>query len=165
METLKDMLVSHLMTLPPRAEKSLRNRGKSLISRRRSAHSPLASALHFTTGCERRSGPTEGVRPGVHLRRLEGTSISGSDSFGGFRFRSSAWRWTAASIRPGRTILHAIVQHPVHLLFLAHPLLFGLVFGAMGTVRHRLEEKNAELIRLADGPGDHRRADGLHNRR
>jgi diguanylate cyclase (GGDEF)-like protein len=47
---------------------------------------------------------------------------------------------------PGRTPLGAVIDHPVHLFFLAHPVLFALVFGAMGTVRHALEIHNAELI-------------------
>jgi len=65
----------------------------------------------------------------------------------------------------GRTVLDAIVEHPVHLLFLAHPLLFALVFGAMGTVRHRLEEKNAELIRSLTDLATTDALTGLHNRR
>lgn len=48
---------------------------------------------------------------------------------------------------PGRSPMAAVVEHPVHLFFLAHPVLFALVFGAMGTVRHALEIHNAELIR------------------
>lgn len=36
-------------------------------------------------------------------------------------------------------------EHPIHLIFLLHPLLFGTVFGAMGTVRLR---KNREIERL-----------------
>jgi diguanylate cyclase (GGDEF)-like protein len=66
---------------------------------------------------------------------------------------------------PGRTILDAVLQHPVHLLFLAHPLLFALVFGAMGTVRHRLEERNAELIRSLTDLATTDTLTGLHNRR
>jgi diguanylate cyclase (GGDEF)-like protein len=66
---------------------------------------------------------------------------------------------------PGRTVLDAILQHPVHLFFLAHPILFALVFGAMGTVRHRLEEKNAELIRSLTDLATTDALTGLHNRR
>lgn len=32
-----------------------------------------------------------------------------------------------------------ISNHPFHLFFLLHPLFFGIVFGAMGTVRHNKE--------------------------
>jgi diguanylate cyclase (GGDEF)-like protein len=46
----------------------------------------------------------------------------------------------------GRTPLDAIAEHPVHLIFLAHPLLFALIFGAMGTLRHELERENQRLI-------------------
>ena len=46
----------------------------------------------------------------------------------------------------GRTPLDAISQHPLHLFFLAHPVLFALVFGAMGTLRHDLERENERLI-------------------
>jgi diguanylate cyclase (GGDEF)-like protein len=66
---------------------------------------------------------------------------------------------------PGRTVLDAILQHPVHLVFLAHPILFALVFGAMGTVRHRLEEKNAELIRSLTDLATTDALTGLYNRR
>ena len=66
---------------------------------------------------------------------------------------------------PGRTVLDAIREHPVHLLFLAHPILFALVFGAMGTVRHRLEEKNAELIGSLTDLATTDALTGLHNRR
>src|SRR5262245_18814563 len=46
----------------------------------------------------------------------------------------------------GRTFLEAILAHPVHVFFLAHPFLFAVVFGALGTVRHELEEENRRLI-------------------
>jgi len=65
----------------------------------------------------------------------------------------------------GRTILQAISDHPVHLFFLAHPLLFGLVFGAMGTVRHKLEEENASLIQSLTDLATTDLLTGLHNRR
>jgi diguanylate cyclase (GGDEF)-like protein len=66
---------------------------------------------------------------------------------------------------PSWTILNAIARHPVHLFFLAHPILFALLFGAMGTVRHRLEEKNAELIRSLTDLATTDALTGLHNRR
>src|SRR6516162_7906850 len=50
------------------------------------------------------------------------------------------------SVAPGWTLANAIASHPIHLFFLAHPLLFALVFGAMGTVRHHLQEENEQLI-------------------
>lgn len=66
---------------------------------------------------------------------------------------------------PGRLPLDALLEHPIHLLFLAHPFLFGLVFGAMGTVRHRLEEENGRLIRSLIDLATTDALTGLHNRR
>jgi diguanylate cyclase (GGDEF)-like protein len=66
---------------------------------------------------------------------------------------------------PGRTLHDAITQHPVHLFFLAHPVLFALVFGAMGTVRHRLEEENKQLIGSLTGLATTDALTDLHNRR
>lgn len=65
----------------------------------------------------------------------------------------------------GTTPLDAIRDHPVHLFFLAHPLLFALVFGAMGTVRHLLEEQNARLIQSLTDQATTDVLTGLHNRR
>jgi len=65
----------------------------------------------------------------------------------------------------GRTLADAIAQHPVQLLFLAHPLLFGLIFGAMGTVRHHLEEHNTQLIQSLTDLATTDPLTGLHNRR
>lgn len=66
---------------------------------------------------------------------------------------------------PGRTPLEALRDHPVHLFFLAHPLLFALIFGAMGTLRHALEEQNAQLIRSLTDLATTDALTGLHNRR
>lgn len=64
-----------------------------------------------------------------------------------------------------RTTLQLIVEHPVHLLFLAHPLLFALTFGAMGSVRRKLEEENARLIQSLTDLATTDPLTGLHNRR
>lgn len=47
----------------------------------------------------------------------------------------------------GRGPAQVIAEHPYQIFFLAHPLLFALVFGAMGSMRHELERENEELIR------------------
>lgn len=41
-------------------------------------------------------------------------------------------------------IIQIITEHPFHFFFLLHPLFFGIVFGAMGTVRHNKEQKIEE---------------------
>ncbi len=64
-----------------------------------------------------------------------------------------------------RSPLAAVLEHPVHLIFLAHPLLFALIFGAMGAVRHALEEDNARLIRSLTDLATTDALTGLHNRR
>src|SRR3989338_6700513 len=45
-------------------------------------------------------------------------------------------------------IIHIILSPPFHFFFLLHPVLFGIVFGAMGTVRHNKEQKLEELDKL-----------------
>ncbi len=65
----------------------------------------------------------------------------------------------------GRSAAQALLEHPVHLLFLAHPLLFALIFGAMGTVRHKLEEENNRLISSLTDLATTDLLTGLHNRR
>ncbi|HLY74815.1 MAG TPA: GGDEF domain-containing protein [Planctomycetota bacterium] len=65
----------------------------------------------------------------------------------------------------GRTPVEALLEHPVHFFFVAHPLLFALVFGAMGTVQHALEEHNAQLISSLTDLATTDALTGLHNRR
>lgn len=42
-------------------------------------------------------------------------------------------------------IIEIILSHPFHFFFLLHPLFFGIVFGAMGTVRYNKEQKIKEF--------------------
>lgn len=42
-------------------------------------------------------------------------------------------------------IIRIITAHPLHFSFLLHPILFGIVFGAMGTVRYNKEQKIEEF--------------------
>lgn len=58
-----------------------------------------------------------------------------------------------------------VLAHPIHIFFLLHPLLFGLVFGAMGTVRHALQEENEALIRRLTEQATLDPLTGLKNRR
>src|SRR5438552_4753424 len=64
-----------------------------------------------------------------------------------------------------RSPFHAIAEHPIHLFFLAHPALFALIFGAMGTVRHELEIENRRLIDELTDLATTDALTGLHNRR
>jgi diguanylate cyclase (GGDEF)-like protein len=66
---------------------------------------------------------------------------------------------------PGRTALQAVTEHPIHFFFLAHPILFALVFGAMGAIRYALEEKNAQLIQSLTELATTDALTGLNNRR
>jgi signal transduction histidine kinase len=38
------------------------------------------------------------------------------------------------------------LEQPVHLLFFLHPVLFGIIFGAMGTQKHHQDRKIAKLL-------------------
>lgn len=49
-------------------------------------------------------------------------------------------RWFAGGWDP---VLHA---WPVHMFFLMHPIVFSVIFGAMGTVRRRKDRQIADLI-------------------
>lgn len=42
-------------------------------------------------------------------------------------------------------IIRITTTHPLHFFFLLHPILFGIVFGAMGTVRYNKEQKIEEF--------------------
>ncbi|MCQ9207004.1 MAG: HAMP domain-containing histidine kinase [Omnitrophica bacterium] len=47
-------------------------------------------------------------------------------------------------------IIGEVIANPIHIFFLLHPMLFGIVFGAMGTVRDEKEKEKQELYRLKD---------------
>lgn len=66
---------------------------------------------------------------------------------------------------PGRSVVEALREHPVHILFLAHPLIFALVFGAMGTLRHALEVENLRLIAELRDQASTDALTGIANRR
>jgi diguanylate cyclase (GGDEF)-like protein len=65
----------------------------------------------------------------------------------------------------GRGPLQAVAEHPYQVFFLAHPLLFALVFGAMGSMRHDLERENEELIRKLTSLASTDPLTGVPNRR
>lgn len=47
---------------------------------------------------------------------------------------------------PVSATLGCIAEHPIQILFLAHPFLFALVFGAMGTVRLHKDRQIGDLL-------------------
>jgi len=59
----------------------------------------------------------------------------------------------------------AFRAHPAHLIFLIHPLLMGILFGAMGSVRHDLEADNERLIKNLQELAMTDSLTGLYNRR
>jgi diguanylate cyclase (GGDEF)-like protein len=64
-----------------------------------------------------------------------------------------------------RSPIEIIRDHPIHLFFVAHPFLFALLFGTMGTVRRELELENARLIRRLMDEAITDPLTGLYNRR
>lgn len=55
----------------------------------------------------------------------------------------------SAGLKPTiNNIFTTIQTHPFHLFFLLHPLIFGVVFGAMGSVRFNKEQKIRQLDKL-----------------
>ncbi|MEK7468594.1 MAG: GGDEF domain-containing protein [Planctomycetota bacterium] len=64
-----------------------------------------------------------------------------------------------------RSFSSIISQHPWQLVFLLHPPLFAIVFGAMGTIRRDLESHNRELIARLELEATTDPLTGVHNRR
>lgn len=65
----------------------------------------------------------------------------------------------------GKSPFDAVAQHPIHLFFLAHPALFATIFGAMGTIRHDLEQENRRLVASLTDQAMTDSLTGLYNRR
>jgi diguanylate cyclase (GGDEF)-like protein len=65
----------------------------------------------------------------------------------------------------GRGILAVIREHPFHLFFLAHPPVFALIFGAMGTIRRDLELEKGRLIQRLEEQATTDPLTGAWNRR
>jgi len=55
----------------------------------------------------------------------------------------------SAGLKPTLNNISGTIQiHPFHFFFLLHPFIFGIVFGAMGTVRFNKEQKIRQLDKL-----------------
>jgi len=44
------------------------------------------------------------------------------------------------------SVARSLTEHPFHILFLLHPILFAFVFGAFGTVRRRMDRQIVHLV-------------------
>jgi len=64
-----------------------------------------------------------------------------------------------------RTLPQFFLEHPFHFVFLAHPPLFAIVYGAMGTIRRDLEIHNRDLIARLEEQAITDPLTGLYNRR
>lgn len=56
------------------------------------------------------------------------------------------------------TIAETFLSHPIHWIFALHPLLFAVVFGALGTVRQKKDRHIANLIAVLRKAVDRRAA-------
>jgi len=65
----------------------------------------------------------------------------------------------------GKGPLEAFRAHPAHLVLLIQPALLGILFGAMGSVRHDLEAENERLIENLQELAMTDSLTGLYNRR
>ena len=65
----------------------------------------------------------------------------------------------------GGSPLDEIRAHPFYLVFLAHPLLFGLIFGAIGTFKRDLDRHHERRVTVLSGLAMTDPLTGLYNRR
>lgn len=65
----------------------------------------------------------------------------------------------------GGNFLEVMRAHPTRVILLGHPVLLGILFGAMGTVRHDLEVENGFLIGSLERLAMTDPLTGLYNRR
>src|SRR6185295_11495616 len=62
-------------------------------------------------------------------------------------------------------VLAEVGTHPFYFVFLAHPLLFGLIFGAMGTIKRDLDRRHHQDVTMLSGLAMTDPLTGLYNRR
>jgi diguanylate cyclase (GGDEF)-like protein len=65
----------------------------------------------------------------------------------------------------GRSPLEEIRAHPFYLIFLAHPPLFGIIFGAIGTIKRDLDRHQERKVTVLSGLAMTDPLTGLYNRR
>ncbi len=61
--------------------------------------------------------------------------------------------------------LQQALSSPIQWFFMGHPLLFAIIFGILGTIRHEKDNELAEKIKLLDQIAQHDPLTGLKNRR
>ncbi|MFH0784322.1 MAG: GGDEF domain-containing protein [Pseudomonadota bacterium] len=62
-------------------------------------------------------------------------------------------------------LLAEVLRSPMQWFFLIHPLMFGVVFGILGTVRNDKEKKIKEMVQQLEESAIHDPLTGLKNRR
>jgi diguanylate cyclase (GGDEF)-like protein len=67
--------------------------------------------------------------------------------------------------REGRGVFEVLTSHPLLIHLALYPILLGILFGAMGTVRSDLETENGRLLRTLEDLAMTDPLTGLYNRR
>ena len=86
--------------------------------------------------------------------------------FWGLLIPSFVYSFDVSLLEPGgKGPIDAFRAHPSHLVLLIQPMLLGILFGAMGSVRHDLEAENQCLIETLKDLAMTDPLTGLYNRR
>ena len=87
-------------------------------------------------------------------------------AFWGLLIPSFVYIFDVGLLEPGgKGPLETFRAHPTHLILLIQPVLLGILFGAMGSVRHDLETENQRLIANLQELAMTDSLTGLYNRR
>jgi len=87
-------------------------------------------------------------------------------AFWGLLIPSFVYTFDLGLLEPGgKGPFEAFRAHPAHLVLLIQPGLLGILFGAMGSVRHDLEAENERLIETLQELAMTDSLTGLYNRR
>jgi diguanylate cyclase (GGDEF)-like protein len=87
-------------------------------------------------------------------------------AFWGLLIPSFVYIFDLGLLEPGgKGPLEAFRAHPTHLILLIQPVLLGILFGALGSVRHDLEAENNRLIENLQELAMTDPLTGLYNRR
>ena len=62
-------------------------------------------------------------------------------------------------------LLEQVLGSPMQWFFLAHPFMFGIIFGILGTIRNEKEKKIKEMVKQLEESSIHDPLTGLKNRR